>query len=111
MRQARVFGRLSLPLAAALCAAGCADLQPIRQVVAPYYAKELCSCLFVTGQPEDACLDYVRYDLAALDDIPIIDTDDDAVIDDAGRSVTVALLLNRATARYQDERLGCRLTE
>ena len=111
MHPARVFGRLLLPLAAASGAAGCADLQSARQVVAPYYAKELCSCLFVTGQPEEVCLDYVRHDLAALDDAPIIDTDDDAVIDDSRRSVTVALLLNSATARYQDERLGCRLTD
>ena len=102
-------GKTILPLAAALWIAGCADVESARQVVAPYYAKELCSCLFVVGQPEDVCLDYVRYDLAVLDDAPIIDTDDDAVIDNADRSVTVALLLNSATARYQDDRRGCRL--
>ena len=92
-----------------LAVAGCAELQSARTVVAPYYAKELCSCVFVVGQPTDTCLDHVRHDLAVLDDAPIIDTDDDAVIDTGGRTVTVALLLNRATARYQNERLGCRL--
>ena len=99
----------ALTLALVLVLGGCAAIQSTRDVAAPYYAKELCSCLFVVGQPAEACLDYVRYDLAALDEVPIIDTADDATIDWNARSVTVALLLNRATARYQDDRLGCRL--
>ena len=97
------------PVALVFAVAGCTEIQSARNVVAPYYAKELCSCLFVVDRPTDICLDHVRHDLAVLDNVPIIDTDDDAVIDTDGRSVTVALLLNRATARYQNERLGCRL--
>jgi hypothetical protein len=105
----RAAARAALVLGLGGGLAGCSDLVTAHEVVAPYYAKELCSCLFVAGQPEDACQAYVRHDLGVLDDAPVIDTDDDATIDHHGRTVTVDLLLNSATARYRDARLGCRL--
>ena len=109
-RRVFVIGVAALLISGAVGSLASCSLLSARRIAAPYYAKELCSCLFVVGQSEEECLRYVRHDLGALDDAPVIDTDDDATIDYETRSVTVALLLNTATARYQGERLGCRLS-
>ncbi len=98
-----MIARPVLLLIGAAMLSGCA----VREIAATNYAKELCSCMFVVEQTENYCLAYVRHDLQVLDDLPIIDTDDDAVIDRRERTVTVDLLLTRATARYQSDRLGC----
>jgi hypothetical protein len=79
-------------------------------VPATYYAKELCSCLFVVGQSEAYCRSYAQEDIADLGDLPFVDLDDRAKIDFDSRRVTVSLLFERVTASYVDTRRGCALS-
>lgn len=68
------------------------------ELVTAYRAKELCSCLFVTGQSEDFCLSYTSEepDVAR----PRIDWETKTVS-------TAAFLLWGAKARFESPRTGC----
>ena len=69
----------------------------LHQGIAGYYAKELCSCLFVLEMEEDYCLDYTRY---------IVDLDNYRFNKEQKRVTTTFLGLD-AEASYRGERVGC----
>lgn len=68
------------------------------QLVTAYRAKELCSCLFVTGQSEEFCLRYTSEDPNVA--LPRIDRSRKTVS-------TAAFLLWGARARFDGPRTGC----
>jgi hypothetical protein len=65
-----------------------------------YESKELCSCLWVEGRSEADCMRFVAQDVVPVDAVDV---------DSAGRRVTVRALWTANSARWLDERSGCRL--
>ena len=94
-------------LAGCATLAACASFLSARDIFLTNYAKELCSCRFVTDRPVDDCMAYVRHDFAEIDESIFIDTEDLASIDEENRSVTVSTILASVTATLESERLGC----
>jgi hypothetical protein len=86
---------------------GSCSVGEVLPVPATYYAKEMCSCLFVVGQSEAYCRPYAQEDIAGVGDLPFTNLDESAEIDTEKRSVTVSLLMQEATATQTDDRRGC----
>ncbi len=75
------------------------DLKAFPSIISAYYAKELCSCLWVVGLPEPDCHDWVtQY-------IPI----KEARVNEASQRVTILGLGRVSQARYVGSREGCTL--
>ncbi len=75
------------------------DLRYFTSIISAYYAKEFCSCYFVTGQSEAFCHDYTRQY------IPI----SSFALDKENKTVTVTGLLRKSEAYYTGPRTGCAL--
>ena len=73
------------------------SLADFPSIISSFYAKQMCSCLFVVGQTEDHCRNEARQY------VPISGYD----IDWQARSVTVRGLGRSNRARYVGERYGC----
>jgi hypothetical protein len=73
------------------------DLRHFPPIISSYYAKELCSCLYVVGQTETYCHSVVRQY------VPISSFQ----IDASSRTVTVSGLGQTNRARFVDDRYGC----
>ena len=54
----------SVAIAAATVVLASCSIGKVLPVPATYYAKELCSCLFVVGQSEAYCRPYAQEDIA-----------------------------------------------
>jgi hypothetical protein len=75
------------------------DLSYFTSIISSYYAKEFCSCYFVTGESEAFCHDYTRQY------IPISSFS----LDKEKKTVTVTGLLRKSEAYYTGPRTGCAL--
>jgi hypothetical protein len=75
------------------------NIKKFQFILSNYYAKELCSCLFVLGQEEDYCHHVVKHY------IPI----STYKIDHENRETMVSSLGVQAEATYFSQNLGCRL--
>jgi len=98
MRKA-ILGTLSalLLLAGILVVLNQDKLEAFFPIISSYYAKEFCSCLYVVGQPEKFCHDYVRQY------VPISSID----IDAHQRRITVTGLFVTNSARFVSAKTGC----
>ncbi len=73
------------------------DLANFPSIISSFYAKQMCSCLFVTGQTEDRCRNESRQY------VPI----SGYTIDWETKAVTVRGLGRTNRAHFVDERYGC----
>ena len=87
----------ALILAVGLVAAW-ALVRPYGETGSTYLAKQLCSCVFLTGRTDASCLAENGSDVRRFD----------VRIDHAGRTVSARLLLFSSIAAY-DEGYGCRI--
>ena len=72
------------------------------QLASGFSAKEMCSCLFVSGRPEAECKEYTKVDPAVAH----------YHVDWDGKSVrATALAMGRTSAHWVDERSGCVIDE
>ena len=62
-----------------------------------FTAREMCNCIFVTGQPEDFCRSFARQLLPP----------DWIQVDHTARTVTASWLGRTAMSTYETERYGC----
>ncbi|MCY4644154.1 MAG: hypothetical protein OXB88_06000 [Bacteriovoracales bacterium] len=79
-------------------------LKPIKlaKIAAKYYAKETCSCLFVTGQQEEFCREILKQKSVKIKY--------SLEIDYTTKTVSSSILtIFRAKAQWQDLHRGCRL--
>jgi hypothetical protein len=98
---------LTRALAAALLVAACAPKADVRrydsslfEIGAAFAAKEVCSCVFVSGRDETDCREWTRVEpnVARFR------------VDREAREVTArALGMAKTVARYQGDGLGCTL--
>jgi hypothetical protein len=73
-----------------------------------YYAKEVCSCLFVVGQSEEYCHDYAMHDVQDVNALPLVELSrDSVVVDKNAKTVSVSILWWTTTARHRSAKLGC----
>ncbi|MCB1145345.1 MAG: hypothetical protein KDK41_07150 [Leptospiraceae bacterium] len=72
-------------------------IQAFPSIISAYYAKEFCSCYFITGQSEEFCHDYTRQY------VPISDFS----LDKEKKSVTVSGLGRTTTASFHSAMTGC----
>lgn len=70
-------------------------------LLANYYAKEFCSCIFVVGQEKKVCKRDVKHVSAVMG----VD------IDRGRKEIRTSSLLASGIARYVDERNGCMLIQ
>jgi hypothetical protein len=75
------------------------DLYYFSSLISGFYAKEYCSCFFITGHDESFCHDTTRQY------IPI----SSFALDKQQRTVTVGGMGRRSRARYTGVRTGCTL--
>lgn len=87
----------ALALLSILLISGC----KFPKVVSAFYAKEVCSCLFVVGQSEDYCHEYGKQI------IPIWTKD----IDRENKKVKAWGLWESTEARFISLRTGCQIVE
>jgi len=73
-------------------------IRPYGEVGSTYLAKQLCSCVFLTGRPDSACRGDFGPDISKFD----------VRIDHAASTVSTRLLLFGSRAAY-DNRYGCRI--
>ena len=73
------------------------DLANFPSIISSFYAKQMCSCLFVVGQTEERCRNESRQY------VPISGYE----IDWDGKAVTVSGLGRTNRAHFVNERLGC----
>ena len=69
------------------------------QIISAFYAKEYCSCYFVSGNEEKYCHDFARQW------VPISDFQ----LDTSAKSVQVSGLGVTTKAQYLGQRFGCQL--
>ena len=74
------------------------DLFDLPHVVAGYYTKELCSCVFVVGQSESFCKEQVRDDSVILSGLKI---------DTTNKTVSALYIYSLRTSHYRGEKYGC----
>jgi len=70
-------------------------------IISSFYAKTMCSCLFVQGHKEQYCTDYTKQY------VPI----QKATVSKAQKTVTVKGLWRTNKAKYISKRHGCMLQE
>lgn len=73
-------------------------LSTFPQMPSAYEAKELCSCLFVEGRPQDACELFIKQDVVSIDG---------RSFDMEKKTVSVKALWNEGRARYVSPTYGC----
>jgi hypothetical protein len=87
---------------------GCATRQPppygasLFSLASGFSAKEVCSCIFVSGRSEDECREWTRVspNVARFK------------VDNKSKVVTAnAVWMGRTQARYVDEKTGCVIVE
>jgi hypothetical protein len=79
--------------------AGFVALRPYGQTGTTYLAKQLCSCIYLTGRSDASCQNEFKPDSDKFQ----------VRIDHAARSVSARLLVFSNEAVYEDG-LGCRIT-
>ena len=89
---------LVLLVAGAWVAAHWDEVADIPRLPSAYEAKEMCSCLFVEGHPQEFCERFVRQDT-----LPI----QGRTVDTAQRTVTVRALWLSSRARHVSGDFGC----
>lgn len=75
------------------------QLRDFTHIISSYYAKELCTCLFVIEQKEETCHTIVRQY------VPI----SEVLVDREARTVTTSGLFQTNRARFEGPQLGCTL--
>ena len=73
----------------------------LSKTTSSLFAKEVCSCLFVSDQSKKYCVDYGQPALAV----------NRYVIDSENKTVVAKKLISKSKARYVSQRLGCELLE
>ena len=76
------------------------DALEMARVAARYYAKEICSCLFVVGQTKEYCLKALENELI---------TDYELDIDRTKKIVSSKVVFAKAKAEWLGPYKGCRL--
>lgn len=74
-------------------------LGAFRKIPAAFYAKEFCSCYFVTERGEKACDNYARTSISVSD----------VKIDEVKKTVSAKSLTHTAKAKFVSELEGCLL--
>jgi hypothetical protein len=103
----KIFKYLGLTLLALLVVAGALlayfweELSTFPGMPAAYEAKELCSCLYVEGRPEEECELFIRQNV-----VPI----QERSYDREGKAVRVRALWTERQARYLGPKHGCVLS-
>ncbi|SMF37068.1 amidase [Pseudobacteriovorax antillogorgiicola] len=77
------------------------DIQLLQRTASAYYAKELCTCLFVLEQDESYCHSYTKQ-YVALDDLKVVN-------EGSLKRVEAQALGIKRTAVWRGARLGCHL--
>jgi len=75
------------------------DVKNFTAIISSYYAKEMCTCVFVIEQTEPVCHNIVRQY------VPV----QEVTIDQEKKRVTVTGLFRTNSASYQGPQYGCTL--
>lgn len=76
-----------------------AKLKDFTAVISSYYAKEMCTCVFVIEQSEDTCHNIVRQY------VPI----SSVTVDRDNKSVTTTGMFRTNSAKFEGAQYGCTL--
>lgn len=74
------------------------DLRNFPGIISSFYSKEMCSCLFVSGQTEEFCNNYARQ-WVPIQGSPVVDRE--------RKAVRVTGLFRTNEAVYTGEKTGC----